>query len=159
MILVDAYSNQMYIPFQLASREFMELARSKLAPGGVFCINVVDLAGEGPLLERVRNTVASSFGAADEIAIPGGMNRLIFATKGPPPEGEEMTARISRASFASRPESGDLSILLRYAVKRGRRYFADPAAAVITDDLAPMEYLADSSFRRAREELGLSGLW
>ena len=37
--MVDAY-RQPYIPFYLATREFFELARARLAPGGVVAINV-----------------------------------------------------------------------------------------------------------------------
>ena len=38
-IMVDAY-RQPYIPFYLATREFFELARERLAPGGVVIVNV-----------------------------------------------------------------------------------------------------------------------
>ena len=39
MIFLDTY-RQPYIPFYLATREFFELARDRLAPGGVVVINV-----------------------------------------------------------------------------------------------------------------------
>ena len=38
VIMVDAY-RQPYIPFYLATREFFELARERLAPGGVVVVN------------------------------------------------------------------------------------------------------------------------
>ena len=39
MIVVDAY-RQPYIPFYLATREFFDLVRDRLAPGGVVVVNV-----------------------------------------------------------------------------------------------------------------------
>ena len=39
VIIVDAY-RQPYIPFYLATREFFELVRDRLAPGGVVIVNV-----------------------------------------------------------------------------------------------------------------------
>ena len=51
VIMVDAY-RQPYIPFYLTTKEFFELARERLAPGGVVAINVGHPEGSDRL-ERV----------------------------------------------------------------------------------------------------------
>ena len=58
--MVDAY-RQPYIPFYLATREFFELARERLAPGGLAIVNVGHPEG-GEELERVLGrTMAAAF--------------------------------------------------------------------------------------------------
>ena len=46
VIMVDAY-RQPYIPFYLATREFFQLARDRLEPGGVVIVNVGHPRGPG----------------------------------------------------------------------------------------------------------------
>ncbi|HWT89986.1 MAG TPA: fused MFS/spermidine synthase, partial [Solirubrobacterales bacterium] len=59
-IMVDAY-RQPYIPFYLATREFFELARDRLTPGGLVIVNVGHPEG-GEELERVLGrTMAAAF--------------------------------------------------------------------------------------------------
>ncbi len=59
-IMVDAY-RQPYIPFYLTTREFFELTRERLAPGGIMIVNVGHPEG-GDELERVLGrTMAAAF--------------------------------------------------------------------------------------------------
>src|SRR4051794_38453833 len=59
-IMIDAY-RQPYIPFYLATREFFELCRSRLAPGGVVVINVGHPRGESRLERALGRTLAAVF--------------------------------------------------------------------------------------------------
>src|SRR4051794_18852074 len=59
-IFIDAY-RQPYIPFYLATREFFELCRSRLAPGGVVVINVGHPEGESRLERALSTTLAAAF--------------------------------------------------------------------------------------------------
>jgi spermidine synthase len=58
IVVVDAY-RQPYIPFQLATKEFFALVRSRLAPGGVVALNVAAT----PHDRRLSNAVASTLGS------------------------------------------------------------------------------------------------
>ena len=60
VIVVDAY-RQPYIPFYLATREFFELARDRLAPGGVVVVNVGHPEGNDDLEKAISATMADVF--------------------------------------------------------------------------------------------------
>ncbi len=63
VILVDAY-RQPYIPFHLSTREFFELARERLAPGGVVAVNVGHPEGDDTLEKVLAATIrAAGFGS------------------------------------------------------------------------------------------------
>ena len=60
LIVVDAY-RQPYIPFYLATREFFELARERLAPGGIVAVNVGHPEGSDELERVLGRTMAAAF--------------------------------------------------------------------------------------------------
>ena len=55
-ILVDAY-RQPYIPFYLSTREFFELCRDRLRPGGMVMVNVGHPEGLGSLEKVLSRTM------------------------------------------------------------------------------------------------------
>jgi spermidine synthase len=58
IILVDCFTGSGQHPYSLSTREFYELARSRLAPGGVLATN---LDGSEPMFEQKVATVQASF--------------------------------------------------------------------------------------------------
>jgi spermidine synthase len=60
LIVVDAY-HQPYVPFYLATREFFELAKSRLTPGGLLALNVATVPGDRRLRDELAGTVAAVF--------------------------------------------------------------------------------------------------
>jgi spermidine synthase len=60
LILVDAY-RQPYVPFYLATKEFFELARRRLRPGGLIALNVSTVPGDDRLASTVAGTLATEF--------------------------------------------------------------------------------------------------
>ena len=60
VIVLDAY-RQPYIPFYLATREFFELARDRLAPGGLVIVNVGHPEGSTELERVIGRTMAEAF--------------------------------------------------------------------------------------------------
>lgn len=154
LILVDAYADQMYVPFQMASREFFLRVRDRLAPGGLVGMNVADLGPDGRMLAAVRNTLATVFGAVEQIKIPGTMNYLLYAGRDGVVDAGAIPENVDRPALLSRPEAERLVRVLRAAFASRKRFHADPARRVLTDDLAPVARLADASFREARREMG-----
>ncbi len=62
-IVLDAFSIGGRIPFHLVTREFLELCRDRLAPGGVFLMNI-NSAVQGPksqIFQSMYKTVAAVF--------------------------------------------------------------------------------------------------
>jgi len=153
IVLVDAYANQMYIPFQLGSKEFFETARARMSAGAVLCLNAVDFTPDGPLLRAVRNTLADVFGEVHQIKVPGGMNYLLFCLKGGGLRLDTARANLERASFIARPEAGELAEILEHACRISRTYHCEPGGILLTDDFAPVESLMDASFRDSRRRM------
>ena len=58
--MVDVY-RQPYIPFYLATREFFELVRDRLTPGGVVIVNVGHPEGQDDLEKVLGATMDAAF--------------------------------------------------------------------------------------------------
>lgn len=136
VIFVDAFANQLYIPFHLATQEFFTMTRERLAPGGVLGMNVNALNADSELLRSITNTVASVFKEVHQIPIGIG-NQVIIAGERPIP-----FERLTTAELAE-PEFREFAPTLP---PRSIRVAFDAGARVFTDDLAPLEYLTDKMF-------------
>jgi spermidine synthase len=132
-IMVDAY-RQPYIPFYLTSREFFELVRERLAPGGVAIVNVGHPEGSEALERVLGRTMATAFPRVLRDPIEP-TNTLLVAGAGP----------LSAARLRS--AAGSLPAQLRPLARRVATELAPrlPGGEVYTDDRAPVEWLVDSS--------------
>jgi spermidine synthase len=132
-IMVDAY-RQPYIPFYLATREFFELVRERLAPGGLAIVNVGHPEG-GDELERVLGrTMAAPFPRVLRYPIED-TNTLLVAGEG------AFSGKRLRRNAATLP-AGLRPLARRASASLEPRL---PGGEVYTDDRAPVEWLIDSS--------------
>jgi spermidine synthase len=132
-IIVDAY-RQPYIPFYLATKEFFALARGRLRPGGVVLINVGHPARSSRLERVLSATLASVFPTV--LRDPSQRtNTMLLATAG-----GASAQRLERA-VPGLPEQ--LRPLARATA--GRLAPRLPGGRVYTDDIAPVEWLIDTS--------------
>lgn len=135
-IIVDAY-RQPYIPFYLATEEFFELARDRLAPGGVVIINVGHPEGSRALEEVLAATMRAAFGQDRVHRDPSQeVNTMLVATTGDVPPGDALRARLPTLPDEMRPVAQASAARLEPALRGGRVY---------TDDVAPVEWLIDAS--------------
>jgi spermidine synthase len=131
LIIVDAY-RQPYIPFYLATREFFELARSRLRPGGVLALNVASVPRDRELARSIAGTLAAEF--PDVWAWkPLRFNQLVLGFREPVPSGE-----LLRRLEAVAPRLRVLADLFKRDARRVAR-IEDPW----TDDRAPVEWITD----------------
>jgi spermidine synthase len=132
-IYLDTY-RQPYIPFYLSTREFFELARDRLAPGGVVIINVGHPEGSDRLEKVLSATMgkAFTFVARDPIEPT---NTLLMGSRAP----------ITRANLLA--AAGRLPAELRPLAQASAARLAPElrGGAVYTDDKAPVEWLVDKS--------------
>jgi spermidine synthase len=132
-IMVDAY-RQPYIPFYLATREFFELVRERLAPGGAVIVNVGHPEGSEELERVLGATMAAAFPHVLRDPIES-TNTLLLAAKGP------LSATRLRRAVPSLPpplRSPAHAAVARLAPRL-------PGGEVYSDDRAPVEWLVDSS--------------
>jgi spermidine synthase len=143
LIVVDAYAQQLYIPFQLTTREFFRLAAAHLAPGGLLAMNVNAVDEQSPLLDAIVHTLHRELPHTYLAHLPGAFNYLLVGAQTPLDP-----ARLR--SFA-------VPALLR---PLGRQVAAawHPAAApdgmLLTDDRAPVEFLTDWELWRGIQRYG-----
>jgi hypothetical protein len=131
VIAIDTY-RQPYIPFHVTSREFFDLVRSHLTPGGAVGLNVSRVPGDRGLLRAIAATVRAELGQAwtwDALRF----NTLLFAFESP----------VTRAELARRV--GNVPEALRSLVPLFKRQLTASGfqGDVLTDDRAPVEWLAD----------------
>jgi spermidine synthase len=132
-IFVDAY-RQPYIPFYLATREFFDLVRDRLTPGGVVVINVGHPEGSGRLARVLATTMGDVFTTVLDDPIEP-TNSLLVATDAPAGPG-----RLRAAARGLPPDLGPVAELAARRLRPARR-----GGQVYTDDRAPVEWLIDSS--------------
>ncbi len=133
VIMVDAY-RQPYIPFYLATEEFFELVRDRLAPGGAVIVNAGHPEGNDDLEKVLGRTMAEVFPSVLRDPIQD-TNTLLVGAEGP--------ASADRLAAAVRTLPRRLRVLASVEASRlGPRL---PGGEVYTDDRAPVEWLIDRS--------------
>jgi spermidine synthase len=133
VIVVDAY-RQPYIPFYLATREFFELVRDRLAPGGVVVVNVGHPDGNDDLEKAISATMADVFPTVIRDPLEDS-NTLVLGSEAPASQEQLLGA------IAMLPD--DLKNLAAIEAQRiGPMLTGGP---VYTDDKAPVEWLIDKS--------------
>jgi len=133
LIFIDAY-RQPYVPFYLATREFFELVRSRLAPGGLVALNVATVPGDSRLADRIAGTLASVFPEA-RIWPALEFNHFVVGLTRP------------LSGFRPVPVLGDL-------LARQLSEPVAPASRPWTDDRAPVEWVTDRMILRYAAEGG-----
>jgi spermidine synthase len=131
LICIDAY-RQPYIPFQLSTREFFEVVRNHLTPGGIVALNVSRVPGHRGLVHALARTVRDVFGNAwtwDALRF----NSLVFASD-PPLTRAQIAARAANIPRRIRPLA---PLFRRHVAASGFR------GTLLTDDRAPVEWIAD----------------
>ncbi|MCW2867829.1 MAG: Spermine synthase [Marmoricola sp.] len=133
-ILVDAY-RQPYIPFYLATREFFDVVRQRLAPGGVVAINV----GHPPQSAKLEQVLTATLGSVlgrDRVhrdPVDETNTMLLGTTAGADPAA---ALRGAQAPAEVRPVLDATADRLARGLTGGTVY---------TDDRAPVEWLVDAS--------------
>jgi spermidine synthase len=133
VIMVDAY-RQPYIPFYLATREFFELVRDRLAPGGVVIVNAGHPEDNDDLEQVLGRTMSDVFPSLLRDPIEN-TNTLLVASEAP------VSAARLRAAIPELP-AGLRALARREAAGLEPRL---PGGSVYTDDRAPVEWLIDRS--------------
>jgi spermidine synthase len=133
VISVDAY-RQPYIPFYLTTREFFELVRDRLAPGGVAIVNAGHPEGQEDLEQVLTATMGEVFPNLLRDPIES-TNTLIVASESPL-SARRLERRARRLPARLRSTARDAAGRIGAPLRGG---------SVYTDDKAPVEWLIDKS--------------
>jgi len=133
VIVVDAY-RQPYIPFYLATKEFFELARSRLRPGGMVIINV----GHPERSRRLEQVLGATLGAVFPTVVrdPSQPTNTMLVGSFAGVSGSRLKTDSLALAPDLQPIASATAARLAPRLTGGRVY---------TDDVAPVEWLVDSS--------------
>jgi spermidine synthase len=126
LIIVDAYRPP-YVPFYLATKEFFELVRDRLNPGGIVALNVATTPDDHRLAKNIGGTLASVMPRTLAWQ-PLRFNQIVIGQDGAP-------------TGSVRPAPRDVKPLVDDLRRNARPMKAsdDPW----TDDRAPVEWITD----------------
>ncbi len=141
VIQMDLFRGGPEVPSHLATREFFELARQRLNPGGVLMVNVFDIAPGHPLLATLAATLSQAFPAIF-VRTRRQMNHVVVAFA------EPRSLTEVRAALDAAPLP--VADIARAVSRDVRPLSADRDALVLTDDRAPVERLTQRMMEAAR---------
>ncbi len=131
LIVVDAY-HQPYVPFYLATREFFQLVRERLAPGGIVALNVAAVPDDKRLVTAIGTTLDAEFPQVLEWPALR-FNTIVLGLTKPLSE-DGRTRRLEDGPAALAPLRDLLAADARPLAAAGRAW---------TDDRAPVEWVTD----------------
>jgi spermidine synthase len=135
LIILDAFAQQMYIPWHLTTEEYFALVRSRLAPSGIVAFNIVQSDVAGELKDAIVATAQTSFPDMIEAPVLDSWNHLVLASTTP----ISLDGLLRKGSDPFlKPRAEYLYDTFRPVDPKNRR--------ILTDDHAPIEYLTDSMF-------------
>ena len=139
-IMLDAY-RQPYIPAYLTTREFFEVTKARLNPGGTVTVNVGHVPGNDRLEKVLTATMRAVYGRDNVWRDPvDETNTVLLATTADADPREQLRAAEVPADV--RPLADDAADRLAPGLDGGPVY---------TDDRAPVEWLIDASFAAVAE--------
>jgi spermidine synthase len=132
IVIVDAYTQQVYIPFHLTTKEFFAQVKKGLSAEGVLAMNVSSAKEDSPLIKSISNTLRLVFGHVYRLRIPGSFENLLVASD-------------RNIDFASPvgTVATELRGIAQYSRQSFRESLYDDRYPPLTDDRAPIEHMVD----------------
>ena len=164
-IYLDAYSDAHAVPFHLVTREFFELLRDRLTPGGIVGMNLYGtFAGRGaPFLWSVVKTVRAAFPHLRFLPVlqkkydPRRPSHHFFLASFEPLDDTAALERFARFPYEARQTlrrslAEGLPCQAAYLERLDR-----PGIIVMTDDFVPVDRLLFGMLRNGEARLPLGG--
>jgi len=139
LVLIDAYSNQVYIPWHLTTDEFFKEVEAVMYDDAIMAINLNATSVESDLYQAVSNTIANNFEYVFSMQVPGSFNYLIFASNERIPFSRLIESEVVQSS-------GLLFALVLYMVENAENIRYNQEIPILTDDKAPIEHMTDAMY-------------
>jgi spermidine synthase len=131
LVFIDAYSQQLYIPSHLVTREFFAATHRRLKPGGLLMMNVNATDRSSPILTTMLNTIAADYPWVALLRVENSWNWIILAADAP--------KDLLKLSTDER-----LPLAVRSSLEKAETVTAAQGARVFTDDWAPVDFMTDA---------------
>jgi spermidine synthase len=132
IVIIDAYSRQLYIPFHLTTAEFFGQVKRTLTDQGIVAMNVAAFDNSSELIRSIANTLHRVFAHVYQIGIPNTFSNIVLASEEP----------IDFNSLV-RSVGTKLQDIGTYTVGDAREIAYDGRYPSLTDDKAPVELMID----------------
>jgi predicted membrane-bound spermidine synthase len=136
LICLDAY-RQPYVPFQLATVEFFQLAADHLKPHGVVVVNAGRTDTDFRLVDALAATMRTVFTSTLLIDVDRYDNTMIYASN------DAVSVDAFRRNLQTQPATQFTRDVAAWAVEHGNIRQATDQGTVLTDDRAPVEWIID----------------
>jgi len=132
IVIIDAYTQQVYIPFHLTTMEFFSQVKKGLSDNGIVAMNVSSAREDSPLIQSISNTLRLVFGHVYRLRIPGSVDNVVLASN-------------RSIDFAALAEAAgtELQSIAAYSQLNFRESSYDDRYSPLTDDRAPIEHMVD----------------
>jgi len=132
IVVIDAYTQQVYIPFHLTTVEFFKKVKHRLSDRGIVAMNVSAPREDSPLLQSIITTLRMVFRHVYLFKIPMSSDNLVLVSD----------RNIDFRSFG-RAAGTELQRLAEFSRSLFREKEADDRYKPLTDDRAPIEHMVD----------------
>ncbi len=132
IVIIDAYTRQLYIPFYLATAEFFGQVKKTLSYGGIVSMNVAAFDGNSELIKSITNTLHLAFAHVYELRVPDTFNYIVMAS--------DRSIDFSTLVSAVGTKLQDVGA---YTLGNVREITYDGRYPSLTDDRAPVEMMVD----------------
>jgi len=133
-IIIDVYSNQLYIPFQLTTKEFFESVKNHLSSKGVVAMNVNATSPNSKILKAITNTMLLVFNNVYTVQQEkDSWNFMVLAADN----------ELNFKELKSLNEIQQLDSIIDLTLENVQKISYDKNSDYLIDDKAPIEYLTD----------------
>ncbi|MFA5188425.1 MAG: fused MFS/spermidine synthase [Patescibacteria group bacterium] len=132
-MVIDVYANQLYISFQLTTKEFFDLVKKHLVMDGVVTMNVNASSPDSELLKNITNTMNLVFKNVYLVPVPDSLNYMVLAS--------DNDLDFTKMENLNKIE--ELKPIIDNAVNSAVKVSYDNNFGYLTDDKAPIEHLTD----------------
>jgi len=132
IIIIDAYTQQIYIPFHLTTVEFFTQLKKRLTEQGIVAMNVSAPRADSPLLQSIMNTLRPVFRHVYLFRIPMSSDNIVL-----------ISDRSVNFGLLGRAAGTELQGIARLSQPLFRESESDGRYEPLTDDRAPIEHMVD----------------
>lgn len=138
IVIIDAYTQQIYIPFHLTTVEFFTKLKDRLSDQGIVAMNVSAPREDSPLLQSIFNTLRSVFAHVYLFRIPMTTDNIVLVSD-----------RRLDFGLLGRAAGTELQDIARFSQPLFRETEPDSQYEPLTDDRAPIEHMVDWEILKA----------
>lgn len=136
IMVVDVYTQQVYIPFHLTTQEFYQEVSKHLSREGILGINVNAVSQESELLVRITQTIKSVFPYTYVVNVLESYNYIVLGSKEP----------LDLNHLSEKVNYRELKPLAREVENNYYQVFEVDSSKILKDNKAPVEILTEAMF-------------